>query len=119
MKDNSVIITLLLVLLTAASIGVTAYATTQFIKHTTSQSSYKRQVDSLNTLIQANTRKVAALDSNTKLEQQKIKQLQLKLSDLSYRTNKNLQRYEEQLDRLNRLTDSQLVIKFSDIFDYD
>lgn len=118
MKDNWVLKVLIVIILLAGSIAITV-SLTNFIKYPTFDNSYKKQIDSLANLIQINNQKYKTLDSLSYLEQQKILKLESKLSDLSYKTNKNLQRYEEELDRLNRLTDSQLVIKFTDIFDYD
>lgn len=118
MKDNWILKILIVVVLAGGSIIATVLLT-NFFKYPTFDNSYKKQIDSLGTLIEVNNRKVKTLDSLAFLEQEKINKLQSQLSDLSYKTNKNLKRYEEELDRLNRLTDSQLVIKFTDIFDYD
>lgn len=118
MKDNRVLKLLIVLILLGGSVAATI-SFTNFIKYLSFDNSYKKQIDSLSTLVQINNQKFKTLDSTTYLQQEKINQLQTKLSDLSYRTTKNQKRYEEQLDRLNRLTDSQLVIKFTDIFDYD
>jgi biopolymer transport protein ExbB/TolQ len=118
MKDNWVLKLLIVLILLGGSIAATI-SLTNFIKYPSFDNSYKKQIDSLSNLVQVNNTKFKTLDSITRLEHEKINKLQSELSDLSYKTNKNLQRYEEELDRLNNLTDSQLVIKFSDIFDYD
>lgn len=118
MKDSWILKILIVVILAGGSILATISLTSLF-KYPSLDDSYKKQIDSLGTLIELNNKKVRTLDSLASLEQEKINKLQSQLSDLSYRTNKNLKRYEEELDRLNRLTDSQLVIKFTDIFDYD
>ena len=118
MKGNWILKVLITVVLLIGSIAVIV-SLTNFIKYPSFDTSYKKQIDSLSNLVQVNNTKFKTLDSITRLEHEKINKLQSELSELSYKTNKNLQRYEEELDRLNNLTDSQLVIKFSDIFDYD
>lgn len=118
MKDNWVLKILIVVILAGGSIAATI-SLTNFFRYPSFDDSYKKQIDSLHVLIENNNQKFKTLDSISHLEQEKINQLQSRLSDLSYKTSQNLKRYEEELDRLNNLTDSQLVIKFSDIFDYD
>jgi len=118
MKSKGFLIIFFTVTIIAGGLAVTA-TMVDFIKYPTSNNSYKNEIDSLAKLVESNNQKFRVIDSFSNLEHQRTKRLESQLSDLNYKTNKNLKRYEEELDRLNRLTDSQLVIKFTDIFDYD
>lgn len=80
---------------------------------------YKDQISTLIQLADNNDKKIRSLDSINRLEQQKIQKLEKSLTDLRSQTDKNLERYEKELNRLSNLTDSQLVIRFTDIFDYE
>lgn len=118
MKDSLILKVLIVIILVGGTIAATI-SMVNFIEYPKFDTGYKKDIDSLAQLVELNNSKFRTLDSNSRLEQEKISKLQKQLSDLSYKTSKNLKYYEEEINRLNRLTDSQLVIKFTDIFDYD
>jgi septal ring factor EnvC (AmiA/AmiB activator) len=118
MKDSLILKVLIAIILIGGTVAATV-SMVNFIDYPKFDNSYKKDIDSLTQLVELNNKKFSTLDSNSRLEQEKINKLQKQLSDLSYKTSKNLKHYEEEINRLNRLTDSQLVIKFTDIFDYD
>jgi len=121
MKDKKGYIQLIIViLLLAGALALTAKLKDFFdYPKLGNDKEYKHQIDSLAGIIQQNNIKVQSLDSLSRAQQERVTHLESELSQLNWRTNQNLKRYEKELDRLNNLTDSQLVIKFTDVFDYD
>jgi len=81
-----------------------------------SNNNYKEKIDSLENLIDVNNKKFITLDSLNQVEQEKIFHLQSQLYNLNYKTDQNLRRYEEQINNLNNLNDSQLTTKFTSVF---
>lgn len=83
------------------------------------QKDYKATIDSITALIDKNNLEFAKFDSINRRQQVRILKLQTDLTNLNIRTTNNFKHYEQEINRLNNLTDSQLVIIFTDAFDYD
>lgn len=116
MKPSGTITTVFL-----TAVAVSSLIAVYIIKHEgrVEKDPYKDQINTLIQLADNNDKKIRSLDSINRLEHQKIQKLEKSLTDLRSQTDKNLERYEKELNRLSNLTDSQLVLRFTDIFDYE
>jgi septal ring factor EnvC (AmiA/AmiB activator) len=77
---------------------------------------YERRIDSLNNEIKANHNKVCQLDSMVKIQKSKIIKLESKLNQTAAQAAKEHKKYEENLKRLNAMSNSDIATLFAKIF---
>ena len=77
---------------------------------------YERRIDSLNNEIKANNIKVKQLDSLVDIQKTKINKLETKLSQTAAQAAQEHKKHEEDLKRLNAMSNSDVAALFSESF---
>jgi septal ring factor EnvC (AmiA/AmiB activator) len=77
---------------------------------------YERRIDSLNNEIKANNIKVQQLDSLVDIQKSKINKLENKLSKTAAEAAKEQKEHEEDLKRINAMSNSDVAALFSESF---
>jgi septal ring factor EnvC (AmiA/AmiB activator) len=77
---------------------------------------YERRIDSLNNEIKANHVKVQQLDSMVNVQKSKITKLETKLSQTAAQAAREQKEHEEDLKRINAMSNSDVAALFSESF---
>ena len=77
---------------------------------------YERRIDSLNNEIKANNIKVQQLDSLVDIQKSKINKLENKLSKTAAEAAKEQKEHEEDLKRINAMSNNDITALFSESF---
>ena len=77
---------------------------------------YERRIDSLNNEIELNNKKMLQLDSLADIQKAKITKLETKLSQTAAQAAQEHKKHEEDLKRLNAMSNSDVAALFSESF---
>lgn len=102
------------------SVAGTLFLGTRYYKKfkivTIDTSFYDRQIDSLNNIIELNSKKIQTLDSLNGIQKTKIAGLNWRLESLKNQADKNKKDYEDKLNSLDSLSHNDLTDKFTNTF---
>lgn len=108
------------VILILISVAGTLFLGTRYYKKfkivTIDTSFYDRQIDSLNNIIELNSKKIQTLDSLNGIQKTKIAGLNWRLESLKNQADKNKKDYEDKLNSLDSLSHNDLTDKFTNTF---
>jgi len=77
---------------------------------------YERRIDSLNNEIELNNKKMLQLDSLVDIQENKINRLEKKLSKTAAEAAKEQKEHEEDLKRINAMSNSDVAALFAESF---
>lgn len=114
MKDSiKNIIIILLVILVGATVNQ------PHVKDTTglpNVEGYQRAIDSLSNTIRTNHKEITKLDSLNSIQQNKIKVLTAKLTNTAAQAAKEYKQYEENIKRINAMSNNDITALFTKSF---